>query len=704
MRVDNRGAGDGSSMDQESHQTTALNENQQRSLVVTCQYVNRLLSDLEHGFIEAQSNSPFGRYVNDLAPAEQRLVQDYITRIRTQLVRVLAGQGLSPTPRAIGIRHSLLTHLAYVDVAVEELKPQYMRGYGEVAPGAGTALNGIVEELHGTIGQLTRYLSVDRTEDLHTRLARIPATADLARLQTLEYIVGKYGLVEFRSALATILDTLERRGLELAVFGRVSTGKSSLLNRLLGRDVLPVGVTPITAVPTRITFGREPRLRVWFADAPARELDVSALAEYASERENPANTKRVLRLIVELPAPFLESGVTLVDTPGLGSLATAGSAETLAYLPHCDVAAVLVDASSTITAEDLATVGSLLDAGIRPSVLVSKADLLGEEDLERSIAYVRQALTRDFRSMMPITAVSVKPEFDRLFQRWREAELEPLVADQERERQKAAARKTEILRAQVEVALRQRVKTPQTTPTEAPIRQSRAADTILQTAASEITVLERRLSDIDLHLSRRVEEILTLTAGLIDLKHDPQASLNQAFRQVAGETAADITRNLQELVNSLTTTVQQVSSSLQWAGDTGETSNSEARFREVPVPALPPDLQVPAEGAERILGHGFARSIVAKRLERAVGDVVRSTLGSYASVLRRWALQNLDDIRVEWAATTDALRAHLDRELGHSQGDAVGVSDMSDIESDLQRLGAGGRHDSAGAPLRAVNA
>src|SRR5438093_8953615 len=101
----------------EPPQGSGLNESQQRRLTVTCHYVDRLLGDLERAFIEAQSNSPFGRYANDLAPAERRLVHDYIARLGTQLVRMLDGQGLSPTPHRIGLRHSLLTHLAFVDVA-----------------------------------------------------------------------------------------------------------------------------------------------------------------------------------------------------------------------------------------------------------------------------------------------------------------------------------------------------------------------------------------------------------------------------------------------------------------------------------------------------------------------------------------------------------------------------------------------------------
>ncbi len=141
-----------------------------------------------------------------------------------------------------------------------------------------------------------------------------------------------------------------------------------------------------------------------FADAAPRQLEVTALADYASERENPANIKRVFSPVVELPARLLESGVTLVDTPGLGSLATSGAAETLAYLPHCDVAAVLVDAGSTITVEDLATVGLLLNAGIRVSVLVSKADLIGPADREAVVAYAREALAREFN--VPIAVVA----------------------------------------------------------------------------------------------------------------------------------------------------------------------------------------------------------------------------------------------------------------------------------------------------------
>ena len=659
----------------------ALNEAQARRLVVTCQYVNRLLGELEQAFVEAQAGSPFGRYANDLAPAERRLVHDYIARLRTQLVRMLEGQGLSPAPRLIGLRHSLLTHLTYVDVAVEELKPHYMEGYGRVAPDASAALNGIVEELHGTIGQLMGALSAERAEDLRARLERMAGRQDVATLDALEALAAKYGLVEFRSALATILDTLERKGLELAVFGRVSTGKSSLLNRLLGSDVLPVGVTPITAVPTRITYGRRPQLQVAFADAAPRQLEVTALADYASERENPANIKRVMRLVVELPARLLESGVTLVDTPGLGSLATSGAAETLAYLPHCDVAAVLVDAGSTITVEDLATVGLLLNAGIRVSVLVSKADLIGPADREAVVAYAREALAREFNVPIAVAAVSVRPELDSLFEAWRTEELVPLIADQERQREQAAARKIDILRAQVESRLRQWLLAGSGHATAS--QALRASDVALQRAAGQITDLERRFDALTIVLPRQAPAVIAGAAGLIAARTAPRTALVAAFREVTGETALGVTQDLQALAESLAEACRDVARTLAIDDEAAEALERTAVAREIPVPELPPELAVPGEGLERILGRGVTKGVVAKRLQQSVGAVVQATLESYAAVLRRWAMDALGHIRSEWTAATDGVRAELDRRMGHGANRSF---QADEIRRDLERV------------------
>ncbi|MEW6742219.1 MAG: dynamin family protein [Planctomycetota bacterium] len=165
-----------------------------------------------------------------------------------------------------------------------------------------------------------------------------------------------------------ILSRLESPDLELAFFGRVSSGKSSLLNYLLGTDVLPAGVLPVTAVLTRIRGAEEAELVVQFEVSEPKHLAVSQIREFVTEEGNPGNYRRVTEVEVRVPSPRLAEGIVFMDTPGVGSLATFGAAgkklgpvsspggrprrwttQTMAYLPRCDLGALLVDAGSTLT-------------------------------------------------------------------------------------------------------------------------------------------------------------------------------------------------------------------------------------------------------------------------------------------------------------------------------------------------------------------
>jgi hypothetical protein len=130
-----------------------------------------------------------------------------------------------------------------------------MRGYGEVPSSVAPELNGIVVELQGVVKKLSAFLEQGSGQDLQERLARLEQTSDeIELLKTIERIVTERGLVEFRPALAAIVDRLAESRFEIALFGRVSSGKSSLLNHILGSAALPVGVNPITAVPTRVVW------------------------------------------------------------------------------------------------------------------------------------------------------------------------------------------------------------------------------------------------------------------------------------------------------------------------------------------------------------------------------------------------------------------------------------------------------------------
>ncbi len=107
--------------------------------------------------------------------------------------------------------------------------------------------------------------------------------------------------------------------LQVAVLGVFSAGKSSLVNAILGAEILPTGVVPVTATLTVIRWGPEPSIQVVFRDGERRTLALEELATFADQRqEHDEGAPEVDRVVVEYPSELLKR-ITLYDTPGFNS-------------------------------------------------------------------------------------------------------------------------------------------------------------------------------------------------------------------------------------------------------------------------------------------------------------------------------------------------------------------------------------------------
>ncbi len=147
-------------------QSGQLNEPQQRHLRVSCQYVDRLLSDIESVLHAAASKSPFPRYVVDMTPAQSGVIEEHIHRVRSQLMRTLAWQHMEPQPPEIPATRAVMTDLSFVDIAIEEMRPRHMLGYGAVPDDAVGELNAVIAELRSAVEGLQHYMR----DELGTRL------------------------------------------------------------------------------------------------------------------------------------------------------------------------------------------------------------------------------------------------------------------------------------------------------------------------------------------------------------------------------------------------------------------------------------------------------------------------------------------------------------------------------------------------------
>lgn len=136
-----------------------LNEHHRRRLLVSCQYIDRLLSSIENAIAD-HSSSAFPKYIQDMSVQERNEVGERVANLRAQLIEFLRRWAIATPEPAISARHSILTSLGYIDIAVEELKPRYLGGYGlvpaAVAPELKDSVEGLLREVKLTISEVKK--------------------------------------------------------------------------------------------------------------------------------------------------------------------------------------------------------------------------------------------------------------------------------------------------------------------------------------------------------------------------------------------------------------------------------------------------------------------------------------------------------------------------------------------------------------------
>ncbi|HRR81458.1 MAG TPA: dynamin family protein, partial [Planctomycetota bacterium] len=179
----------------------------------------------------------------------------------------------------------------------------------------------------------------------------------------------------------------------LAVLGEFKRGKSSLMNAIIGRDLLPTGVLPVTSAITVLKFGSRERLVVHNAgSAFPREYPVSDLSAFVTERGNPSNEKAVSTACLELPHPFLRRGLEFVDTPGVGSSIEANTTTTYSFLPQCDAALFVTSVEAALTASEIEFLQRIREHARKLFFVVNKVDLVGDRERQEVLGFTAAAL------------------------------------------------------------------------------------------------------------------------------------------------------------------------------------------------------------------------------------------------------------------------------------------------------------------------
>jgi GTP-binding protein EngB required for normal cell division len=665
-----------------------LNEHQQTRLRITCQYIDKLLSDVEDILRAATSQSPFPRYIADITPAQIRVIEDHIRRLRSQLVRTIAWQQIKPARPDIPATRAMLTNLSFVDIAIEELKPHYMRGFGAVPEDAFSELNGVVHELRALVTGMERYLNQELNRDLEKRLQQLERTGfDVVLLRLLEQIANRNGLVEFRLRIDALASRLEEDTFEVALFGRVSSGKSSLLNALLGTDVLPVGVNPITAVPTKLRFGNALKAAVAYGDGRNAQVSLGELSHLVTEQGNPGNLQNIVRAIVEVPSPRLQDGIMLVDTPGLGSLAKRGAAETMAYLPSCDLALLLIDAGATLNEEDIGTLRLLYEAGIPALILLSKSDLLTNGDLYRASSYIEEQIKHELGITTTLHPVSALSSYSGVLDHFFERELFPRFEKARELREASLARKIGAMREAIVAALdgnlhHERREIPH------PLVDTSDLESILRVVTGEVgeqhTALDREFRRLGEALNLVLETVANQAVEFIRSGSHNQISSLQLSEWIHETVSGLVQPSMERLRNVGQRAVGQLQGVAKEMGrsDTPSPEDFEIILRDMPrfeLTTLPDSISA---GYRKFWGKSMLRSRMIASLRESIGAQLQEALRLYGMALSQWSEQIVRKLEMLVNSYADAYRMQIHRITGTSDA----VAHPGQLEADLEIL------------------
>lgn len=184
----------------------------------------------------------------------------------------------------------------------------------------------------------------------------------------------------------------------LAVVGKFSRGKSSLMNAMLHTGRLPMGVEPLTSVITSVSYGSRERVLIRYEHSNfPHETTIESLPGYITQHGNPGNERRVKMAEIQIPAELLRQGFYFIDTPGLGSSVVGNTRTTQSFLPEVDAMILVSGFDDPIDEFEIQALESARQAGRHVFVVLNKEDLVSEEVREK----VCSETTARLRTLFP---------------------------------------------------------------------------------------------------------------------------------------------------------------------------------------------------------------------------------------------------------------------------------------------------------------
>ncbi len=205
--------------------------------------------------------------------------------------------------------------------------------------------------------------------------------------------------------LQKMSDHLKNHIFSVGIMGEFKRGKSTVINALLGQEIVPADVVPCSATLNYVRWDANKHAQVYFKDGRTEEVPVDELPNYITKitEESEQNSENVDKAVVYYPSPFCQNGVQIVDTPGLNDdeRMTAISEN---VIPTMDAIIMVIVAQSPFSQSEAEFVRNKLmlsDLG-RVIFVVNKIDLIDEDERDRLLEHIKDKITKSVMQKMEL--------------------------------------------------------------------------------------------------------------------------------------------------------------------------------------------------------------------------------------------------------------------------------------------------------------
>ena len=243
---------------------------------------------------------------------------------------------------------------------------------------------------------------------------------------------------DFKDELTETSNYLDNQKFSIGITGVMNAGKSTMLNALMGQEILGSAVVPETANLTIVKHGKpEANVFYWnknewdrientaneidsirdfvnetktiFGDQLSNlikeeshyeKVDINNLAAYTSAEASGKKCNLVKYVELKSDLNFLADGIEIVDTPGLDDPVIQREEITKEYLAQCDLMLHLMNVSQSATLKDIEfIIDALLYQNItKLLIVITRADTVSKEQLEEVINYTKSSIQKQLKA------------------------------------------------------------------------------------------------------------------------------------------------------------------------------------------------------------------------------------------------------------------------------------------------------------------